>query len=641
MGLLKDMDKRLLGIMVIGFLLMGFMFFNQTPELKEDDAAAESAYVFGRLRTNADQGQRGFDNFQQRDPRDRNRAELTTLAEQMKENLSELQGRNDEYNMKFNKSHASYDLLNIRMNGTLNQIYQALRLIPDESDTDKEMRRAYQKEVRFVAPDAIPVTNVYNIHAPTTTHAPVNIREGDTWAGGTSSYVGPTSSYTGPTTVQGARTMVEGAKSVVYSDSRASTNIDSHAKSLEMRRGDVSNFSAIDNRKRSDVQMTRGDAIANYESFTQPVPTNTLDPTPVVDKGRNAALVLTSAAQAHKPQLPVSGGALARAKDLPGTDALLAPKPTVRAADTSAKPIIVADPTRNPKLRKPSLIPPILLEVEKPVAPGTFTSITVPPLKPNDPLDDVHSQKALVPPELSAQLKGGKRGRSTSITEMPTSLDLTAIRAVKKPFKKVVITEERSNTQIALPKNPDTTNLDPMSDLTPDPVTTKRTRAEPSMDQTKMVPQQRRGKRPKVSNPALEKYIAELNNKKAIVQVIGERLSSTKTPTAAQKEEFKKRYFDLAYTVPPVIVILPPGKSSKTIETKTQKFFTQVTDKKDIKIDETKLGSETVKTLVELLKHYGTSYEEVAKNSPEYEAWRNALMDVHDLRSRFITRADR
>ena len=89
------MDKRLLGIMVIGFLLMGFMFFNQTPELKEDDAAAESAYVFGRLRTNADQGQRGFDYFQQRDPRDRNRAELTTLAEQMKENLSELQGRND------------------------------------------------------------------------------------------------------------------------------------------------------------------------------------------------------------------------------------------------------------------------------------------------------------------------------------------------------------------------------------------------------------------------------------------------------------------------------------------------------------------------------------------------------------------
>ena len=632
------MDKRLLGIMLIGFVFMAFMFFNQTKENTDDDAVAQAAYVFGRLRDNVEQGKRGFDFYKQQDPRQRQKGELTRLAEQMKENLSELQGRNDEYVMKFNKSHPLYDLLNARINGLLNEMYAALRLqIPDESEADVLMRRAYQREL--VRPDAIPVTNVYNIHAPTTTHAPVNIKGGDT------------RSFVGATNIQGARTMVEGAKSVVYSDARASTNIDSHSKMLELKRGDVStSFTAIDKSKQ-DVQMTVEDDIANFESFIKPVPTNTLDPTPVVDKGRNPALVLDNKVQAHVPQIPVSGGALARATDLPNTDALLAPKPTVRAGDISAKPINIPDPTRNPKLQKPLLVttPPLLAEVEKPVkfvpptpiqvanAPKTFTAIDFPPAPPKQPEIKVHAQKALVTPELAAQLKGAKRGRSDSITDLPKSLDLTAVRAVKRPKQKVII-EERSNTQIALPKNPDNTNLDTMVDMTPDPPSTKRTREEPSMDQTKMkpAPQQRRGKKPKKSNPALEKYMEELNNKKAIVQVIGERLSTTKTPTEAQKEEFKKRYFDLAWTIPPVIEVLPPGKSAKTIETKTQKFFTRVTDHKNMEIEETRLGSETVRTIEELLRHYGTSYEEVQKTSPQYAIWRDALIDVNKLRTRFI-----
>jgi hypothetical protein len=45
------MDKRLLGIMVIGFLFLGFMVFNQTPENREKDAVTEAALVFGRPRT--------------------------------------------------------------------------------------------------------------------------------------------------------------------------------------------------------------------------------------------------------------------------------------------------------------------------------------------------------------------------------------------------------------------------------------------------------------------------------------------------------------------------------------------------------------------------------------------------------------
>ena len=59
------MDKRLLGIMVIGFVLMAFMIFNQTKENTDDDAVAQAAYVFGRLRDNVEQGKRGFDFYKQ------------------------------------------------------------------------------------------------------------------------------------------------------------------------------------------------------------------------------------------------------------------------------------------------------------------------------------------------------------------------------------------------------------------------------------------------------------------------------------------------------------------------------------------------------------------------------------------------
>ena len=637
------MDKRLLGIMIIGFLLMGFIVFTQKEDNQEKDAVAEATRVFNRLRDSADQGRRGFDHYDQADPRKRDRADLTRLSEQMKYALNDLRTSNDEYFANFNKSHPAYEPLNIRMNGTLDLIHQALRL---EDPADPAMMKfrgpllpgAYQK------PDRVPtsVVNNYISHdnrgqilggqsfsesytgGPNTQiHAPVDSRS----SVGAVTSTSLTEGSRAQTWSQGAQTFTEG--------SRAKTLVQG-SKTMNHRGGDVLNLKEVSEgdktiltvnegnsflsfNNQTDVDMTVPNATQNFAQLTPPPAPNKFDPPkPTVPNG-NAALLLDNAKQAHVNQIPLGGAAKFQTR---GTNDLLAEKPKI--------------PVKPPQM--PDASPPVAKPKPQPalIQATGFGSLDKPLPKVSDPVEDVHggdeaSGNSLIPFELENKVK---RPRETT---QSISIDTTELRPVKKPKNIVAV---RTNTQIEYPKMIDSINVDTntTAPAQPPPIT-KRSRVEPSMNSAPSGTQQRRrGKRPKTGGPMrLVPYEDELKRKQELVVVIGERLTSSKTPSPAMKEEFKKRYYDLATSVPPTIEVLPADKDKPKIvlAPKTNKFFVKVTDKVSGKLDAPViLGKDTVETIEDLLKHYGTTYDEVMSSSPDYDIWRQKLMEVNDLKNK-------
>ena len=625
------MDKTLLGIMVIGFLFLGFMVFNQTPENREKDAVTEAALVFGRIRDRADQAQRGFDFYEQaKDPRDRNKGTLRVIGDSLQDSLNELRSRNDWYNSIFNKNHPDYERIGMQMTATRQRI--AVELGKPEPDVDKSMLIGHPLRPAYEKPKTVDthVVNNYITHDQRTWVE--GSREQRNWSDArnwTDSRVTTTSEdySVGPQSLSqidsrthmntqkdnrawttGAQTLTEGHKVNIGGDKFAVKNDVKGGTTVN----EANSFLSLTGKP---VSVTPGGP--DFGAFTPPI-LNPFDPPPPQPPYSGAARVLNYGTQLNGPQIPLSGAAK---RDALLTNDILAAKPTT--------------PVTPPAIPKPQPIP------------SGFGQIDIPSQNVSAPVEDVHAGdlqggSSMIPPEVDTTMKViNQKKRSGRDADLPPRTRPPSDVKKSKTKTTAVITYEQIKDKRPRPE----VNLDPSAQPpTKKPASTKTSVLKPSMDSApRDLPQNRRrgrntGPPPAVKPPSekMVQYDTVLKGKATLVKESAAAIKGSKESTANKKymiEDFWKKYFDLRTTVPSTIEIRPKdsGKSTIVLQPEMKEFFTRVNQNKDGNLDRpVVLGKETVETLNNLLKHYGTTQAEIKDTSPEYLQWLQEMQDVNN-----------
>ena len=672
------MDKTLLGIMLLGFLFIGFMLFNQTSENKEADAATAYAVVFQKIREESNQGQRGFDSYRERDPRDpRTRSWLSGLSGQMRETYFHLQAEADEYRSKFGKDYAGYEDININLNRLRDQIDQELRLsITAKPETPtKEMgslaiggKPDHPKEIR--TGDVYHTTNIYHQQGQDHSHS-------ESYRGGDNTQVdrridsrvyAPVQGSTyedysvGPQSLSqidsrshidsrrdnrdwstGAQTLTEGAK-VSIGGSKFAVTGNTQTSTVNEPRG----YLSFDNTKRL-LPTPGGDPAKkpDFGAFTAPI-LNPFDPPAPPPGDSKPATTLTREGTAHVPHIALDGVAN---RDTTGTNALLAAPakvdspPQIPAAKPSAPP-------GNPTVPDP---PPV---IPKPAAqPSGFGSIDIPAHQVSAPVQDVHAgdlERGSSVKTSALELQAiAEHQEETEMTEKNlkkrtiSDADLMPMQALPRPevvLKKSKTTETRTNSQLSTRDaganiNQDT-NAPPAKKHKP--ASSMSTVIKPSSTQIR---RGRRGTRasvgPAAREPRLDTYERDLKSKARLVNQIATNISKTQNPSKDQIHDFYQKFTDLAQTVPEVIVVRPPEADQPPITLKPQskKFFVKVMNEIDdeLEIPQT-FDDKTINTIVDLLTHYKTDLRGVKTASPDYTVWKTNMDTVERARKYVVDR---
>jgi len=644
------MDKTLLGIMVLGFLFIGFMVFNQTSENTEKDDASAAAFVFHQIREQSNQGQRGFDSFMDRDPRDpRTASWLSGLGGHVRELYFNLQAENDDYRRRFGKNYAGYEDLNINLNRLRSQIEKQLRLSTGPSPGEPPTQqmgllgigdKAYQKPA---LPSEIQTGDVYHYHYD---QRGQDHSHSESYRGGDNTQVDRRVDSRSTSYVEGARTeyldQSVGAQSLSTIDNRDwSTGAQTLVEGAKVAIGGdtfmrtvnkPTGYLSFDNTK--GVTPGGGDPAKkpDFGAFNAPI-LNPFDPPAPPPGDSKPATNLNREGSAHIPQIGLDGVAK---RDALGTNTMLAPKP-VKPGAPPAKPTV---PDAPPGIPKPAPLP------------SGFGSIDIPAQQVSPPVQDVHAGdlekgSSVKPPALVTQ-EVREHQEETEMTERnlkkrtKSDADLIPMQSVSRAgmeLKRPKTTETRTNSQLST--RDDGANVNQDTNAPPakrhKPAVSNGTKLKPSQQN---ISQGRRGKRPPAPGPAareprLDTYEKELNSKASLVNQLATNISKTEKPSKDQIRDFYQKFTDLAQSVPEVIIVRPPDRDQPPITLKPQskKFFVKVMNGKDdeLEIPQT-FDDKTINTIVDLLTHYKTDMEGVKGASPDYTVWKTKMDSVERAR---------